>query len=187
MICADHFEDECFNSLHQKGRIELKPGSVPTKHPNNGQNSTNADIDSEKNDTIAVASVPSPILPASLSIAAISSSLEKVTFSDTQIIPSLLSKTNVSLTIATAATAETAAATSNQNCCMNCCLKDKLIDEKDLQIKNLRKRLKKEQQKLWHLEKVRKKLNTAFLELKNKSLMNEEQCNVLRVCFFNLF
>lgn len=66
-------------------------------------------------------------------------------------------------------------------------MKDKLLEEKDSQIKNLRKRLKKAQQKLWYLENVKKKLNSAFLELKKQSLVTEEQCKVLRVCFFNFF
>lgn len=131
---------------------------------------------SDINATItAVSSIPSPIVPlqsTAAAVADITSALENVTIVDASSPPP---KTPlVSLT----------AAIADCSNCMNCFLKDMLIEEKNAQIKDLSKRLKKAQQKIWYLEKVKMKLNSALLELKEKSLLNEEQCNDLKVCCF---
>lgn len=203
LICAEHFQDECFN--HQKNKIELRPSSVPTIHPVPVQSTDAAVTDiasalenvtivdpssssppttshvpltaavtdkSDINSTIAaVSSIRYPIFPVQSTAAAvadIASAFENVTIVD----PSSSPPTHVPLT----------AATPDCSNCMNCLLKDMLIKEQNVQINDLRKRLKKTQQKVWYLEKVKTKLNSALLELKEKSLLNEEQCNDLKVC-----
>lgn len=204
MICADHFEDECINRFKSKGKVELslKPNSVPTKNPNNKVDAD--EIEMENGETASTSSElaqnlgipPSQIVPPtskkgkkSSKMAAvishdlsdltnITSALENFTISD---IPSPSSTTShVPLT------AETVTTTGDQNCCMDCRMKDELLENKDAQIKDLRKRLKKMQQKSWHSVKVKEKLNSTLLELKTQSVMNEEQLKVLKV-FFSIF
>lgn len=83
----------------------------------------------------------------------------------------------------------TVATVNSQICsntqCMECVMKDSLIEIKDDQIRKLRKTLLKTQKKIWNLQKMKEKLNTAFSELKKKSLIDEELSNALEVCNFS--
>lgn len=69
----------------------------------------------------------------------------------------------------------------NGSSCVRCKLKDELLTEKDAQIKTLRDQLKKARKKIWYIEKTRKKLNSEFSVLKEKSILNEKICETLEV------
>lgn len=70
--------------------------------------------------------------------------------------------------------------------CNECIIKDELIELKDNQIRTLRNKLLKKQKKVWQLETINKKLNTAFSQLKKQFLINEEQLKFFDVCLDNL-
>lgn len=59
--------------------------------------------------------------------------------------------------------------------------KNDLIAQKDAQIKTLRNQLKKARQKIWYMEKTKKKLDSELSELKKQSLISEEFCETLKV------
>lgn len=197
-MCQEHFEEDLF-LRKTKNQISLKPNSVPTKSPNNMGNEIGietATVDdavdivatvpeeapaatsSDKNTTVtASSSLPSATLSESSGVAAVISALENITISKRPEIREIPSPSSHILSIAPA--------NDNENCskCKNCLLKDELIEEKNAQIKSLRRRLKKAQEKVWHLEAVKKKFNSTILELKENSFLNEEQLKDLTVCF----
>lgn len=67
--------------------------------------------------------------------------------------------------------------------CTECKTKDILIDLKLAQIKKLRKRLQKVQQKNWYMEKTKRKLSSAFSKMKEERLLNAELCKVIEVLY----
>lgn len=87
------------------------------------------------------------------------------------------------------ATTAEAMQAENQEC-MECKMKDELIEKKDVQIKNLQNRLKKAQKRIWYLENVKKKLNVTLSGLKRINLINEELYKKLEVsiikCLFSV-
>lgn len=68
--------------------------------------------------------------------------------------------------------------------CVDCKMKDELIEKKSEQIKLLQEKLRKCQRKVWYLENVKKKLTTTLLGLKRISLVNEDLLKVLKVSSF---
>lgn len=66
--------------------------------------------------------------------------------------------------------------------CKVCKVKDELIELKEVQIRTLRNKLKKAQNKVYYLETIKRKLDTAFSELKKKSVFNEAICTAMEVC-----
>lgn len=77
---------------------------------------------------------------------------------------------------------------TNDKKCGACIRKDYVIWEQKETIRDLRKKLKKANDKIWYLENIKRKLDTAFSELKKQNLLNEELCKVLevRMHFFQL-
>lgn len=125
----------------------------------------------------SVSSIPSQIVPVAstaATIAATASALENVTIFDAASPSSTTSY--VSPTVAAAGVQYSVV--SN---CKECTLKEDLIKQKDAQIKDLRNRLKKTQRKLWYLQKVKEKLNKAFLKIQNESIANEELYKYIEV------
>lgn len=59
--------------------------------------------------------------------------------------------------------------------------KDYIISEKDEEIKELHKKLKKANAKIWYLEKIKRKLDSAFSELKQQKLLDENMYETLEV------
>lgn len=65
--------------------------------------------------------------------------------------------------------------------CTECMAKDELIEKKELEIKHLRKKLLAAQKKNWHLETVKRKLDESLLDLKNRSVVDEQLSGILEV------
>lgn len=65
--------------------------------------------------------------------------------------------------------------------CIECKLKDEMIEEKEEQIRNLKTSLKRAQKRVWYLETVKVKFDAALKSLKEQALVNEEQCQTLEV------
>lgn len=70
--------------------------------------------------------------------------------------------------------------------CTKCIEKDEIIEKKDLEIQNLRKKLKAAQKKNWHLESTKRKLDDALSKLKNDSLIDEKLYQTLEVCVLSI-
>lgn len=58
---------------------------------------------------------------------------------------------------------------------------DELINGKDAEIRKLRKKLQKAQQKIWYLEKVKQKLDKRLSDLMEQTIINEELFRQLEV------
>lgn len=195
LICEEHFEDDLIE--RRRNTFVLKPNSVPTKNSNNMTNAANdneietttvddavdsVDTVQADNNTVSTSSLLlSAKLPESTTVAAVTSALEKVKISERA------SCTGSHVPSTVAAAASTRAAENESGSidpkCVNCVLKDEMIEAKNEEIKCLRIRLKKSQEKVWHLEGVKKKLKAALLETKEKLFLNEEQLENLTVCF----
>lgn len=67
------------------------------------------------------------------------------------------------------------------NVCSECETKNELINKQAQQLRTLRKKLKKANQKIWYLEKVKSKLDSAFAEMKNQRILDENLCNTIEV------
>lgn len=126
-ICAEHFEETCFK---RKDHSELKPNSVPSK----------------LNSDISVPSLPSYDEPVGHIFDENHENSENTTNNSAHLHSSL----------SPVATTAEAMQAENQEC-MECKMKDELIEKKDVQIKNLQNRLKKAQKRIWYLENVKKK------------------------------
>lgn len=74
-----------------------------------------------------------------------------------------------------------------QTWCAGCMQKDELIEKKDLQIKELRKKLKCTRTKIWHMESIKRKLSAALSDLKTESIIDENLYETLQVCIFSIF
>lgn len=156
-VCSEHFKDECF-ALKNKSR--LKPDAVPMilEKP---LEQPNCSAEVGTNNELGMANMAtSPTSPAS---------------------PSNLARL-APATPATVATTATACSGSSRSQCMECQKKDALIAENETEIKNLKNCLKKLQKKVSYLSTIRRKLDTAFSELKEQSLVDEELCRSLEVC-----
>lgn len=69
----------------------------------------------------------------------------------------------------------------NSRACERCNWKDQLIEERDDQIRQLRRELKKAKHKIWSIETTKRKLNNAFAELKQRHLLDEKYSQMLEV------
>lgn len=67
------------------------------------------------------------------------------------------------------------------NVCSECETKNELINKQAQQLRTLRKKLKKANQKIWYLEKVKSKLDSAFAEMKNQRILDENLCKAIEV------
>lgn len=65
--------------------------------------------------------------------------------------------------------------------CEECAKKEYLINTKDEIIKELRKKLKKANTKIWYLETTKRKLGASLSELKKKELLDKKACEALEV------
>lgn len=76
----------------------------------------------------------------------------------------------------------TTIATASSFHCDECIKKDALIEIKEAQIRQLRNKLKKAQKKIYYLETVKRKLNSALSDLKKKWLVDEQLLKTLDLC-----
>lgn len=179
-VCFLHFGDECF-TRRENGKItkrtELKANSVPTifeihvdKVTEVSSNLGNSLIDAD--DLINPLSTLTFATPKK-NLVALPSNLSLTP-------PSVITSSSPTLT-STVATVATSNVQSSSHC-IECIKKDKLIDIRDAQIRELRKTLKKVQKKVWYLETVRKKLDATLSEMKKQLLLDEELSRSIEVC-----
>lgn len=64
--------------------------------------------------------------------------------------------------------------TANSAVCDECLKKDDIIKE-------LRKKLKRATNKIWYMEKIKRKLDAAFTELKQQQILDDKMCETLLV------
>lgn len=157
-LCFEHFESECFE---RKNKSRLRVGAIPTIEMANS-NDQIAPNSSLVSPTVAIASSNDNIDPPS---SPMSSIIEKTNSTDQNAIHS----SELSPTIAIAQ-------------CKECRKKDALINERNIEIQSLHKSLLKAQKRNWYLESIKRKLNTAFSDLKKQSLVDEELSKSLEVC-----
>lgn len=160
-ICSKHFEPSCFKYTNKS---QLLADAVPTifeifQH----QESENiiSDIATESNTLHSIIKDQQ----ASSTV-----SIDEVDVSEIDL-----------LTTTYIADATTYDPKCSQAQCIECQLKDEIIEEKEEQIRNLKASLKRAQKKCWYLETVRVKLDAALKSLKEQTLVDEEQCRTLEV------
>lgn len=161
-ICAEHFEDACFS---RKDKSRLKSNAVPTIQSNDTFN-----VDTS--DATTVVTLASP----AATVASASDAFALLTI-ETASSPSL-----PSLSTDAAAGILEHSNDSNFSDCKKCLLKDELLKMKDIQIKNLRKQLRKTQRQSWYLKRVKDKLYKLNEEFsKGGSIVNEELYKYIEV------
>lgn len=198
-VCFQHFEDDCFK---RKNKTELKANSVPTIFETIQPN-LNA---SDEADCTSFSVPPASAIAGIHSLSSLSTSITSInpqlnlnaaddvhcTDRTDHISPSDFvdadnaDPSNNSPLFSALSTSATSATANNHSLldlrCAECVSRDEIIQQKNDEIKKLRKSLQKAQQKVWHLESVKRRLNAAFSELKSKSLIDEELCETLEVC-----
>lgn len=180
LICIKHFEPESLKHNRSKNRMELKPNSIPSLF-NTEQN----------NQTTPTAST--------VIEAARDESVENVDHlenaDDVTDVTSVLDHCNGSAPFSsfTSTTAEKYCSdhivttkpidkvVDQQMWCTDCMLKDEINEQKNIEIKRLRKKLKDHQKKNWYLESIKRKLDAALMDLKNRTLIDQEQRDILEV------
>lgn len=65
--------------------------------------------------------------------------------------------------------------------CFECEEYAALIERKNVEIRSLKKELKKANQKIWYLEKIKRNLHAAFLQLKKEKIIDAKQREFLEV------
>lgn len=184
MICRNHFETECFARTNKSA---LRIDAIPTKNglsplSNIGKADAvndNDQIGDEIPSTIEIVNSNDQIGAEISSTIAIVDSNDQIGDEISSTIAIVNSNDRIVLN------SHEVSPTIPKDQCKNCRIKDALIEAKDLEIQQMRKQLLKTQKKVWYLETVKRKLGTAFLELKKQSLVNEELSNILEVC--NIF
>lgn len=126
LICFEHFEDRHFK---RRNKTELKPDAVPTIFLHRLDPSGVSTINFDDNNNDEIYQTQRKITPASsmASNASVAATVDAASC-------------NVHLTLQ----------------CTACDMRDRLINEKESQIRELRKKLLKAQQKNWYLEKTKK-------------------------------
>lgn len=179
-VCFEHFGDEHFE---RKNKSILKPHAVPIitqsstgstieENQNNNAHELNYSVDSTNEVLIANAS------------SAINSSgaidiLGDCTAEHISNCSSSGSSIPTVATVATVATTESQSHLKTQ--CEECVKKDYLVNKQKLEILHLRKKVKQANEKIWNLEKMKRKLDAAFSELKQQKLLDDELCKSLEV------
>lgn len=179
-VCIQHFEDECFKT---KRRMELKPNSVPTIFKSRqGNDAECIDYTQSTAFTDIIEEIEDPMSStATTAIAVVSQHNEQLPISFDDIIEDPnASGADCTGHIYTASHIDTIV--DKRMWCTECMLKDEIIEQKNFEIKNLRKKLLVAQKKNWYLESVKRKLDACLLELKNQSVINEQLSGILEVC-----
>lgn len=169
MVCFEHFEDDRFK---RKNKSELKAGAIPTiiKPIESIEPAAPAVVDFGGNGTESEFVEEIEVAEHVEHMNMVSSDC---TFNQTI------------ATIGTIATAISPISTEDQSDfnsqCKACIQKDFLINKQSDEIRELRQKLKKANNKIWYLKNTKEKLDTAFSELQKQQLLNEELCNALEV------
>lgn len=134
-VCVQHFEDDCFKHNKSKNRTELKPNSIPTKQKSSTLADDIGDIDLNANDdnllqSNAVCAPPTPTAAITVDLRARDHCSGHISTSSSidEVVDKLM-------------------------WCAEFMLKDELIEQKDVEIKILRKKLQETQKKIgiWSL------------------------------------
>lgn len=191
-VCFIHFEHKCFKKLNNgkvSKKTELEANSVPTIFEEPVAEVAEVAELTEVCNNMSNNFLDADDLIVPLSALAFATPEKKNRSSSTLIVkPEILMLTPPSIVTTSTPTSSSTVATvetSNvQGCshCVECVKKDKLIDIRDAQIRELRKTLNKVQKKVWYLETVRKKLDATLSEMKKQSLLDEELSRTLEVC-----
>lgn len=158
-VCFEHFEEDRFEV---KNKSKLKADAIPTI------------FDSIK---------PIEPMPA---VASTSTSSTSDTVAENQIVSEVVDEMETMLIPNCSSNEIVATVTTNSpshpsSQCQACSKKDHLLREQDYLIKELRKKLKKANTKIWYLENTKLKLKTAFSEMKREQLVTAELCQALEV------
>lgn len=182
-VCFEHFENECFK---RKDKSRLSADAVPTIFETQPKLSTEANSDDvcdmpDIDISSDVSCLTSAVAVVKLNESHCSDGSDQIASPASSSVPFQIA----SFSSTRSTPSSTIAIVNNQSCsntqCKECVLKDDLIEAKEAQIKKLRSNLIKAQKKVWYLESVKRKLNTAFSELKKQSLVDEELSRNLEV------
>lgn len=177
-VCMQHFEDECFKT---KRKLELKQNTVPTIFKTKQSNDADCTDCAQSIAFDVIENLTSS--SAASTIAMVSQNNENLPiphFSDDIIENPTSSGADYTRHIYTSSSIDTVV--DKRTWCTECLLKDEIIEQKDVQLKTLRKKLRAAQKNNWHLESVKRKLDTSLLDLKNQSIINEQLSDILEVC-----
>lgn len=185
-VCVEHFEDDHFK---RKNKSELKPHAVPMIRQNSSIEE-NQHYDVVELDVPIESIEPNEALMTNPSSTVELTSPDAVGVLDQSCITSITEHISDHLcastpTVATVPTIKSPNSESHLiiqcNECTECVKKDYIINTQKLEIIHLRKKVNKANEKIWRIEKIRRKLNTPFTELKQKQFLNEELCSELEV------
>lgn len=64
-----------------------------------------------------------------------------------------------------------------------CEKKDALIELRDIEIRRLKRKLRKAQKKVWYLETTKRKLDVALVHMKKQKIIDEKHASILEVIY----
>lgn len=173
-VCFEHFEDAHFK---RKNKSVLEPHAVPiitqssTIEENQNNNAHELDYSVDSTNEVLITNASSAINS--------SKAIDILDDCTAEHISDCSSSGSSIPSIPTVATTESQSYLKTQ--CEECVKKDYLVNKQKLEIIQLRKKVKKANEKIWNLEKMKRKLDTAFFELKQHQLLDDELCKSLEV------
>lgn len=162
-VCFEHFEDDRFK---RKNKSELKADAIPTIIELAEPIPTLASATS-RSDTVAENSIEPEFFDE----------MDGINGCAKQISDCLSNE--VIVTIATVPAVRPVPTTRSQ--CQECKKRGYLISKQQDEIRELRMKLKKANAKIYYLDSTKRKLETAFSEMKQEKLINEELSKSLEV------
>lgn len=168
-VCFQHFEEIDFK---RKDKSRLKPNAVPKIFE---QEQAMEAENAENNNVMRIIGINES--SASYNYAELIPSGANETVETNS-----CGNTTISSNTQEIQTSAVAAVEKNERLqCKSCNIKDEVINEKENQIRYLRKSLRKFKRKVWNLEKIKLKLNSTLSEMTKKQLLNADLYEALEV------
>lgn len=177
MVCCEHFND---NQFKRNNKTEINSDAIPIIIGNTQEIS----IEENQNDVVVTETIE-PIEPIPALTSTLSASDAKQTFvsnNSTEAVHNVEGMYSDYSCNATGSMDGTNHSERSEQCeareaCKACVKKDYLVSIQEDTIKELRKKLKKANNKIWYLESTKRKLDATISEMKEQQLINQDLVN----------